>query len=81
MSDSRHSYVGMKQTSGKRIPIARCSCGWSHEGNGAGAQLITHLRDCPDETDLLPISEETEEWAARTYDDRTCTLDEWKARR
>lgn len=46
----------------------------------AAGELLTHLRNCPDEVDGVDVSLETEAWAERHYNDRTCTLDEWRAR-
>lgn len=75
-----HHYVGTHLVDGVRVLIARCSCGQVYEGTGAGAALLEHLPDCPDEADALDVSEETEAWAAHHYDDTTCTLDEWRGR-
>lgn len=49
----------------------------------AAGELLTHLRDCPDEVDNLDVSQATEAWAERRYpwaDDGTLTFDEWQAR-
>lgn len=64
-----------------------CSCGHVTEPQGgrygkvaAGAELITHLRTCPDEIIAVDVSQETEAWAEARYPDQTCTLDEWRLR-
>lgn len=65
-----------------------CSCRHvtdAHPGNGIGMataarELYAHLLDCPDEGIAIEVSVETEAWAELHYSDKTCTLDEWRAR-
>lgn len=76
-----HANVGRRLVDGVLQRFVRCSCGQEYEGHGAAAMLDAHLDDCPDEADFLYPSEATVAWVEDHYDDRTMTLDEWKAKR
>lgn len=62
----------------------RCSCGHvtdvQRSAAAAWRDLNEHLTTCPDEADGIHVSDETEAWVELHYSDKTCTLDEWRAR-
>lgn len=81
MSRFDHANLGRRLVDGVLERFVRCSCGQEYTGQGAARMLDEHLIECPDEADFLTPSASTEEWVEHHYDDRTMTLDEWRARR